>query len=136
MSLQNKFAALAASSLVLVSSAAWCGDYPPAPSTGGKFDQVAEAVGAKVDQAESAIKRQAHKAGEAIGDAAVTTKVKAAIAAEPGLHVLQIKVDTTDGVVTLHGAVDSKTARKKAEDLAAKVEGVKSVVNHLAVSRG
>lgn len=136
MSLQRNIAMLAAASLALISSAAWCGDYPPAPSTGGKFDQVAAAVGEKMDQAESTIKRQARKAGEAIGDAAVTTKVKAAIVGEPSLHVLQISVDTTDGVVTLHGVVDSKTARKKAGDLAAKVEGVKSVVNRLAVSRG
>jgi len=53
---------------------------------------------------------QSEKAGVAIDDAEITTKVKAAIFAEPGLKTLQISVDTIKGVVTLSGSVDSQRA--------------------------
>jgi hyperosmotically inducible protein len=44
-----------------------------------------------------------------------------------------INVDSDKGVVTLKGKVDSAAAKKKAEEIAKKVEGVKSVKNQLRV---
>jgi hyperosmotically inducible protein len=63
----------------------------------------------------------------------VTTKVKTALLAEPGLKSLQISVDTKDGTVTLTGQVDSADQRSRAEQIAQSTGGVKNVVDNLAV---
>jgi hyperosmotically inducible protein len=68
-----------------------------------------------------------------LSDAAITTRVKAAILAEPGLKSLQINVDTTNRVVKLSGSVDSQTLKDRAQQLASAVEGVESVDNRLVV---
>ncbi|MFO1305707.1 MAG: BON domain-containing protein [Burkholderiales bacterium] len=72
-------------------------------------------------------------AGAKIDDAAITTKVKAALMAEPGLRSLEINVDTRDNVVTLNGTVDSQEKKQRAMQLAQGVEGVKSVSDNLVV---
>lgn len=63
----------------------------------------------------------------------VTTKVKAAIFAEPGLQTLQISVDTVKGDVTLSGSVDTPASSERVRGLAAAVSGVRSVDNRLAL---
>jgi hyperosmotically inducible protein len=66
---------------------------------------------------------------------ALTGKVKSALAADVGLKTLgKIDVDSNaSGVVTLKGRVDSAETKKKAEQVAKQVEGVKSVKNQLRV---
>jgi osmotically-inducible protein OsmY len=86
----------------------------------------AETAGKNIDQT-------IDKAGVAIGDAEITTKVKAAIFSEPGLDTLQISVDTVKGVVDLRGSVDSRAYSDTAEALAKEVSGVSQVNNHLAI---
>ena len=67
---------------------------------------------------------------------ALTTKVKAALAKEEGMKTLgKINVDSADGVVTLKGKVESAEAKKKAEQIAKQVDGVKSVKNQLTVEK-
>jgi hyperosmotically inducible protein len=67
-------------------------------------------------------------------NAALTTKVKTALASDVGMRtVTSIDVDSNEGVVTLKGKVDSAEAKKKAGEIAKKVEGVKSVKNQLRV---
>lgn len=66
--------------------------------------------------------------------AALTTKVKSALAADVGLKtVTGIDVDSADGVVTLKGKVASADHKKRAGQVAKKVDGVKSVKNQLKV---
>jgi len=72
--------------------------------------------------------------GEAVDDATIGTKLKAALAADPELSALKINVDTTQGAVRLRGEVKSVALRRKAEDLARKTQGVKSVDNQLIVT--
>ncbi|HWV90570.1 MAG TPA: BON domain-containing protein [Burkholderiales bacterium] len=68
--------------------------------------------------------------------AALTTKVKTALASDAGLSTMtNIDVDSKDGVVTLKGKVDSADMKKKAGDVAKKVSGVKSVKNELKVEK-
>ena len=68
--------------------------------------------------------------------AALTTKVKTALASDAGLGTMtSIDVDSKDGVVTLKGKVDSADLKKKAGDVAKKVSGVKSVKNELKVEK-
>jgi hyperosmotically inducible protein len=69
----------------------------------------------------------------AIDDSTITTKVKAAIIAEPTLSAMDIKVNTTEGVVTLSGTLDDPQKITKAEHLAQAVDGVKTVNNELVV---
>ena len=72
------------------------------------------------------------KRASATDDAAVTTKVKAALLAEPGLRSMEIHVDTKDGVVTLTGTPDSSAVRDKVVVVARNVAGVKDVVDQMA----
>ncbi len=74
-----------------------------------------------------------NKVAEAVDDAAITTKVKTALLAEPGLKSLEISVDTRDGTVTLTGKVDSPDQRDRAKQVAQTTGGVKGVVDNLAV---
>lgn len=68
--------------------------------------------------------------------AALTTKVKTALAREEGMKTLgKIDVDSADGVVTLKGKVQSAEMKKKAGEIAKKVDGVKSVKNQLVVEK-
>jgi len=68
--------------------------------------------------------------------AALTTKVKTALASDAGLGTMtSIDVDSKDGVVTLKGKVDSADLKKKAGEVAKKVSGVKSVKNELKVEK-
>jgi osmotically-inducible protein OsmY len=45
----------------------------------------------------------------------------------------QIQVNVTRGEVTLAGTVDTSAARRRAEDVAASIAGVSSVMNNLRV---
>jgi hyperosmotically inducible protein len=72
--------------------------------------------------------------GQAVDDATIGTKLKAAFAADPELSALKINVDTTQGVVRLRGEIKNVSLRQKAEATARKVEGVKSVENQLIVT--
>ena len=67
--------------------------------------------------------------GEYLDDSLITTKVKAAILAEPSLKVTQINVETYKGVVQLSGFVDSADAARKAVEVARSVKGVTDVKN-------
>lgn len=73
-------------------------------------------------------------AGQAVDDVTIGTKLKAALAADPELSALKINVDTMQGAVKLRGEVKSVALRRKAEDMARKIEGVKSVDNQLLVT--
>lgn len=73
-------------------------------------------------------------AGQVVDDATILTKIKAAYAADPDISALKINVDSEKGVVRLRGEVKSVALWRKAEDVARKVEGVKSVENRLIVT--
>jgi osmotically-inducible protein OsmY len=86
-----------------------------------------------MDKAASATERAADKAGDAIGDAAITGKVKTALIADPDVKALQVDVDTKDGVVMLTGTADSAAHAERAATVARGIDGVKSVDNKLTV---
>jgi len=78
----------------------------------------------------------ATRAGVAIEDSFITTSVKSAVLAEPGLSSLKIDVDTKDGVVTLSGTVASPDLKTRATQIAKNTSGVRSVVDKLEVKAG
>lgn len=59
--------------------------------------------------------------------------VRRRLAGDPDVKGGGLDVDVKDGVVTIKGVVRTGKARSKAEKLARKVKGVKSVVNQLVV---
>ena len=69
--------------------------------------------------------------GAAMSDTVITGKVKAKFADDTRLKNARINVTTTNGVVTLAGSAPSSDAASAAKDLAAAVEGVKSVDNQV-----
>ena len=71
--------------------------------------------------------------GEYIDDTVNTTKVKAAIFAEPTLKSAEINVETFKGVVQLSGFVADAADVPKAGSVARGVNGVKSVKNDIRV---
>ncbi len=78
----------------------------------------------------------ATRAGVAIEDSFITTSVKSAVLAEPGLSALKIDVDTKDGVVTLSGTVASSELKARATQIAQNTSGVRSVIDNLEVKTG
>ena len=73
------------------------------------------------------------KTGQAVDDAAITAKVKTALAKDKDTSAMAVNVDTDKGYVTLKGEVKSASERDKAAQLARNVEGVRGVNNNLAV---
>lgn len=69
--------------------------------------------------------------GEVVDDAAVTTKVRAALLAEKDVNSFDISVKTYEGVVQLSGFVDSQWQIDKAVQIAAATDGTKRVKNDL-----
>jgi len=102
-----------------------------APSTTAS-DAMAATTNA-MDKAASATERGMAKAGEAMGDAAITGKVKTALIADPDVKALRIDVDTKDNVVTLNGTADTQANADKAVTIAKGIDGVKSVDNRLTI---
>ncbi len=83
------------------------------------------------------VRRKAHEAGQAISsataDARLTTAIKAKLLTTRDLPGLDISVNTTDGIVTLSGAVNSVQQISKAMALAMDTEGVRQVISTLQV---
>jgi hyperosmotically inducible protein len=91
----------------------------------GKLGQSGSADRGAPDQSSAGTKLAA------ADDTMITTKVKAALLAEPGLKSAQIDVATKDATVTLSGPVDSDIVRDRAKQIAVSTEGVKNVVDNM-----
>jgi hyperosmotically inducible protein len=66
-------------------------------------------------------------------DAAITTAVKAKLAADPEVKAHEIDVDTVDGTVTLSGNVDNNDVRSEAIQLARGTDGVVAVTDNMSI---
>src|SRR5215470_9526345 len=69
-------------------------------------------------------------------DTTVTTTVKNKLAADPTTSAARINVDTSNGVVTLSGAVPTAAEKSEAERIARNTQGVTQVVNNITVESG
>lgn len=79
-------------------------------------------------------KQATNTAANVIDNAALTTKVKAALLADEMVKGTQVNVDSSNGVVTLNGTVDTAAHKQRAEELARGVSGVSRVQNNLTAS--
>lgn len=91
-----------------------------------KLSDKAKDAGAKIKEASGVGKMKAR-------DAAITAKVKAALALRDTLKSTGIKVTTENQNVLLSGLVKTWEQKELAESVARSVEGVKNVENLLAV---
>jgi hyperosmotically inducible periplasmic protein len=100
-----------------------------------KVQEKVESTKEKMPTAEERAKNR-EKVATTASNATLTGKVKSALASDAGAKTMtNINVDSNNGVVTLKGRVDTADAKKKAADIAKKVEGVKSVKNELKVEK-
>ena len=77
---------------------------------------------------------ESRSASQFASDAALTTKVKAALAKDAGLGTaVNINVQSYRGVVELNGFVNTQEQIRSAGDVANRVEGVSKVDNNLRV---
>lgn len=101
-------------------------------------EQAANKAGQDVQAVASEVRREGQEAAQAVAssanDVAITTRVKAALAADSQLSALSINVDTVNSVVSLYGPAPSAEAIERASMLAKAVEGVTEVNNRLVVS--
>ena len=115
------------------------------PTVGEKIDagiartqEAATEAKKDLQAAGSEIKQEASQAGSAIADGAadttITTKVKAALAADDQLSAVAIGVETTNKVVTLTGPAPTQAASDRASSMAQAVDGVNGVKNQLTVA--
>lgn len=67
------------------------------------------------------------KSEQPVTDTWITTKVKTELATTKGVSSTDIQVETTNGIVTLIGVLDSQTEVDKAIATAKSIKGVKQV---------
>lgn len=73
------------------------------------------------------------KTGQYVDDATITSKVKTAFATDKTVSAMEVSVDTNNGNVRLSGFVDSEAEKRRAEEIARSVSGVRTVTNALVV---
>lgn len=76
---------------------------------------------------DEAAERATDEVAQNISDSWITAKVKSVLLYNRTVDGTDINVETTDGVVSLHGLVDSTREREQAIELAGSVKGVKLV---------
>jgi osmotically-inducible protein OsmY len=75
----------------------------------------------------------AKKTGRFFTDTEITAAVKTKLAADSGVHAMDVHVDTDKGVVTLTGSVRSDAEKADTVRITRDTLGVKNVVNKLTV---
>lgn len=84
---------------------------------------------------EAAAPAQAPALSTSAADAAIKGKVEATLAETKTLQDANIRVDVSEGVILLSGKVNSQAQRDAAAQRAAAVQGVKRVINELAMQK-
>lgn len=139
---QKRSYRLLATSAALFALAA-CDQSSP-PTVGQKIDSGIESTQKAATEATQNVKeatvqaqQDATQAGSTIAegatDAAITTQLKAALAADDQLSALDIKVETDKGVVSMAGPAPSAEAVEHATTMAKAISGVTDVNNQLTV---
>jgi hyperosmotically inducible protein len=72
--------------------------------------------------------------GQRVDDAKITAELKAKLTAQHAKNLVNVNVDTRNGVVHLEGMVPTERDRALAESLARDIKGVSTVHNELKVA--
>ena len=73
--------------------------------------------------------------GEKLDDTKITTAVKAKLAADRVKNLVNVGVETNDGIVRLYGKVPTPEDKFEAERVARRTNGVRDVTNELRVEK-
>ena len=68
-----------------------------------------------------------------VTDDSINDQVRITFANDKVIGAVPFEVNVKDGVVTLSGTADTQAQRSRAQNLARKVKGVKSVVNNITL---
>jgi hyperosmotically inducible protein len=123
-------------------------DSPPAKARAVEIARATEGVRDVVDSlvvttpgtaatsgAMDTMKDKTGDAGDALSDAGITTAVKTKLLADTEVSGLKIDVDTSNGIVTLTGNVNSASEKRRAVAVTTDTTGVKSVKDNLKIER-
>jgi hyperosmotically inducible protein len=77
----------------------------------------------------------AEEVGNAVGEAAITAKIKAKMALDDSVRARSVDVSTTGPTVTLTGTVRSAAEHDRTIALTRETAGVTKVVDHLVLAR-
>ena len=66
-------------------------------------------------------------------DSAITARVKTALAQDDASSLLDVEVETFEGITQLSGFVDTEATKLQAGEIAEAVEGVRRVENSLVI---
>jgi len=80
-----------------------------------------------------AVHRGQETVGAYIDDTGITTLIKSRFAEDKQVDATSIRVETLNGTVMLSGFAKSSTERSTAENIARRVNGVKSVKNEIVI---
>lgn len=122
-----------ASGALVAAGLAACGDEPPVAKVGKGGDQATALSPARLPVV---AEPQAPAAPKVDENAALAVRVVAALRRDPAVGKLGIDVVSADGAVTLFGTTPTAGDREKAAKVAARVDGVRSVMNNLVIVAG
>jgi osmotically-inducible protein OsmY len=77
--------------------------------------------------------RHQQSVGESISDQGLSARVRAALSEDTQYKYGGVTVETTKGIVQLHGYVNSRDQKNRAGELARRVSAVRDVFNHITV---
>lgn len=72
-------------------------------------------------------------AQQKVSDDTIYDQVRRKLANDPDVKGAALEVEVKDGVVTLKGVLEKEKYKEKAEHIAARVKGVKKVINQIEV---
>ena len=104
----------------------------PVGTSGPVSAERARDVGAKVGETAAVA---ANQAKHVLENGAITAKIKSKMTLDDTLDAIKIDVDTSDGIVTLNGTVNTEAQHQRAIQLAKETDGVRQVVDRLKVGR-
>ena len=116
----------------LLLGAAACGDQPPPKPVPAPAPQAAPQPIIPAPAPEA----KAPEAPKPDPNKELAARVKRALEGEAKIQAAAIDVTAADGKVTLWGTAASAAERKRAESVASKVAGVRSVENEIKVVKG
>lgn len=86
------------------------------------------------DELKDRAARAAQRVDETLAEAALTGKIKAKIALDDTVKSADVRVHSSNGIVTLSGSVTSAAQRDRLLQLARETAGVRSVVNEITIT--
>src|SRR5712691_1997152 len=110
-------------------------DRPTSVGTSGTIEKARERGGQVGEEVGEKVGIAAAKVGQAVDEAALTSKIKAKMVLDDSIKARAIDVTTNGSVVTLTGTVGSQAEHDRGVALARETAGVTKVVDRLVIQR-